>query len=38
MILKIGPLRNFAIFTGKHLCWMNFSGRSFREFDKVTAQ
>ena len=23
MFFKIGVLRNFAIFTGKHLCWSN---------------
>ena len=25
MFLKIGALRNFAMFTGKHLCWRVFS-------------
>ena len=24
MFLKIGVLKNFAIFTGKHLCWSRF--------------
>ena len=29
MFFKIGALNNFAIFTGKHLCWKLFS-RSFK--------
>ena len=24
MFFKIGPLKNFTIFTGKYLCWNNF--------------
>ena len=25
MFFKIAPLKDFAIFTGKHLCWSLFS-------------
>ena len=36
MFLKIVALKNFANFTGKHLCWSLFSNKGFNFFKKST--